>query len=197
MNASWVRVVASAAWLGFPAWTAIGENLLRNPSFEEEADSGIFNEARYWKAGSPDDYGDYWGSASRERWRGVDGDYIGAVRGIWANQGHFGGVWQQVAAKPGSTYRFSGWFFCDAEWIARTQEIKVEFWDADYQNRLDVVSSPIDNCDIDWEERWVEATAPENAAWVRVVINVNNTGAMGSLQFDALNLVAVGGDTTK
>jgi len=165
------------------------ENLLRNGSFEEESASGIVNEANYWKMGAPDEHGDYWGSASRENWRGVDGEFVGTIRGIWANYGHFGGMWQEVAAVPGRTYQFSGWFFCDAEWMARTQEIKLEFWSADYQETLHTESLPIKECDVDWEQLTFKAVAPANAAWVRVVINVNNVGAMGALQFDNLKLV--------
>lgn len=170
---------------------AQGNNLLRNASFEDEADSKILNEAKYWKMGSPDEHGDYWGSASRERWRGKDGDFVGAVRGIWANQGHYGGMWQEVEAIAGHTYQFSGWFFCDAEWVARTQEVKLEFWSEDHQTLLSTETATIPECDMDWELVTLQATAPESAAWIRVVINVNNTGAMGALQFDKLLLVQV------
>jgi hypothetical protein len=165
------------------------ENLLRNGSFENESTNAVFTEALHWKYADPDPHGDYWGSASRENWRAVDGDFIGSVRGLWADRGNCGGVWQEVKAEPGTTYRFSGWFFCDPEWMARTQEIIIEFWDATHANLIAAERRAIGGCDTDWTELSVEAATPENAAWVRVVINVAQAGAAGSLQFDNLALV--------
>jgi hypothetical protein len=165
------------------------ENLLRNGSFEHESTNAVFTEAQHWKYADPDSHGDYWGSASRENWRAVDGEFIGSVRGLWADRGNCGGVWQEVNAEPGAIYRFSGWFFCDPEWMARTQEIIIEFWDAAHANLIASERREIGGCDTDWTELSVEAATPENAAWVRVVINVAETGAAGSLQFDNLALV--------
>lgn len=165
------------------------ENLLRNGSFEAESSRAVYTDALYWRYADPDSHGDAWGSASRENWRAVDGDYIGSVRGLWANQGDSGGVWQEVRAVPGQTYRFSGWFFCDPEWMARTQEIMLEFWNEDYRERIAVTKRPIAGCDIDWTEFSVDGRCPPGATWVRVVINVADIGAAGSLQFDNLQLV--------
>jgi hypothetical protein len=165
------------------------ENLLRNGSFELEAATAVLTEAQHWKYTDPDEHGDYWGSASRESWRAIDGDYIGSVRGLWADRGNGGGVWQEVTAEPDATYRFSGWFFCDPEWMARTQEIIIEFWDAAHANIIASERREIAGCDTDWTELSVEAATPEGAVWVRVVINVAQAGAAGSLQFDDLALV--------
>jgi len=165
------------------------DNLLRNGSFEYESTNAVFTEARHWKYTDPDVHGDYWGSASRENWRAVDGEFIGSVRGLWADRGNTGGVWQEVPAEPGANYRFSGWFICDPEWTASTQEIILEFWDSGHTNIIASEKRKITGCDTDWTELSVEAATPEGAAWVRVVINVAQTGAAGSLQFDNLTLV--------
>jgi len=175
------------------AWVARSEtsNLLRNASFEEPVTPERVNEALHWTILSPDMHGDYFGSASREDWRALTGNFIGTVRGLWAGHEHFGGVWQEAPATPGASYRFGGWFLCDIEWSARIQEIKIEFWDKTVQVLLSEQSTSVADCDMDWEERWVEATAPDQAAWVRVVVHVSDAGAMGALQFDDLYLYLV------
>lgn len=165
------------------------DNLLRNGSFERESTNTVFTEALHWKYADPDEHGDCWGSASRENWRAVDGEYIGSVRGLWADRGNGGGVWQEVEAEPGTLYQFSGWFFCDPEWMADRQEIMIEFWDAERKSIIAAEHKPILGCETDWTRLTVEATAPADAAWVRVVIHAINTGANGSLQFDNLSLV--------
>jgi hypothetical protein len=168
-----------------------GENLLRNGSFEEIAGNGIFTEARFWKMGDPDQSGDYWGSASRENWRAIDGSFIGTVRGIWADRGNFGGMWQEAPAAAGATYRFSGHFYCDPEWMAERQVVRIEFWDTTRDQRIDSSEQEIIGCDMVWREITLEARAPENATWVRVVVDVDRTGPGGALQFDQLVLVAI------
>lgn len=169
-------------------------NLIRNSGFEEVADNGVVTEARFWKMNNPDMHGDQWGSASRENWRAFEGDYIGTVRGLWADCGTYGGWWQEVEAVPNKTYRFSGWFYTDPEWVARTQEIKIEFWDKHYTTVLHSRTKTISGCDMQWEEVSIEAVAPPGATWVRVVVNVINTGASGSLQMDNLELFVVESD---
>ncbi len=174
-----------------------GNNLLRNGSFEVESGGAIFTEALYWKFLDPDEHGDYWGSASRENWRAVDGDFIGSIRGLWANRGSHGGVWQEIPAETGKRYRFSGWFFSDPEWSARTQEIMIEFWDAPRKIKVAATNQPITDCNIDWTEISVSAATPEGAAWVRAVVNVIDSGAAGSLQFDKLELTIIEADNTE
>jgi hypothetical protein len=181
--------------VGAAAVAAESTNLLRNGSFEEPATEGAFNEAKHWKMTLPDAHGDSWGSASREKWRSVDGAYIGAVLGIWADRGAHGGIWQEVEAEPGTAYRFSGSFFCDPEWTAKIQEIKLEFWDAAYTTLLDEARTPIVDCDMTWKSLAVKATAPAGAVWARVVVNVVNAGASGALQIDDLKLVAITKET--
>jgi len=164
-------------------------NLIQNGSFETVSTRGFYNEALFWQMGSPNNNGDCWGSAAREDWRSHSGSYIGAIRGLWAGYGSNGGYWQDAKAIPGTTYRFSGWFYCDPEWVARTQEIKIEFLDKDKKSTLHSEVVPITGCDMIWEKISVEATAPEGTAWARVVVNVINTGASGALQLDDLELV--------
>jgi hypothetical protein len=182
-------IVLAALFLAGAPRTPAAENLLRNGSFEEAAPSTNINDAMHWSYAEPDEHGDAWGSASREQWRAVDGQYIGSVRGLWADLGTRGGVWQEATAEPGQSYRFSGWFYCDPEWIAVTQEIVLEFWDADRQTLLGETRLPIAGCFDTWTERSVEGTAPEGTAWARVVVHVDHVGPSGALQFDNLVLV--------
>lgn len=186
-------VTMTVLLMGTFATSAPGEltNLIRNGGFEEAAGDGVMTDAKHWKMNHPDTHGDQWGSASRENWRAFEGEFIGTIRGLWADCGTYGGWWQESEAIPGTTYRFSGWFYADTEWIARTQEIKIEFWDSTYTTVLHSRTKPITGCDMDWEEISIEATAPPGAAWVRAVVNVINTGASGSLQMDSLELFIV------
>lgn len=183
-----ITTATMIAALSLAARTEAATNLLRNSSFEDVAPGGNTTEALYWKMGKPDSHGDVWGSASRENWRAVDGEHIATIRGLWADCGTYGGWWQELEAAPGSTYRFSGWFYSDPEWVAGVQEVKIEFWDKDYKSVIHARIKPIEGCDMDWAGISLEATAPADAAWVRVVVNVVNTGASGALQMDSLEL---------
>jgi hypothetical protein len=167
---------------------AESENLLRNGSFEEASTYTNLNAAKHWKKGDPDAHGHTWGSATRDIARAVDGEYSGVIQGIWADRGDRGGTWQENEATPGNTYVFSGKFFCDPEWVAKTQEIKIEFRDATRSNRLAIVTQSITNCDVDWITVSVNATAPEGTAWIRTIVAGTSIGPSGSLYFDELTL---------
>lgn len=182
-------IVLAALFIAGATRASTEDNLLRNGSFEDPAPSDNLNDARHWSYAEPDEHGDAWGSASREQWRAADGQYIGSVRGLWADLGSRGGVWQETKAEAGQAYRFSGWFYCDPEWMAGTQEIVLEFWDDDRRTLLGETRLPIDGCDDAWTELAVEGVAPDHAVWARVVIHVDQVGPSGALQFDNLALV--------
>lgn len=165
-------------------------NLLRNPSFEEAAPSSP-RKALHWSAGEPDAHGNTWGSASREDWRSYDGLYILTVRGTWADAGDRGGIWQEVEATPGETYRAAAWFWADPDWNPRLQEMKLEFYDAEHSRLLDFQSVTLGPVPPEWSRREVRAQAPADAAWVRFVINVEGANDHGALQFDHLYLNTV------
>jgi hypothetical protein len=166
-------------FLSFGVIVAMAGNLVQNPGFEEES-----NE-------DPDDHGDSWGSASRENWRARTGEFIAAVRGTWAGAGDYGGWWQEAEAESGITYQAAAWFWADATWSAGVQEIKIEFWNSDRSQLLGVHAQPLGNIGEEWTQRSVEGAAPEHTVWVRVVINVSDTGAEGALQIDDVELTAV------
>ncbi len=160
-------------------------NMIRNPSFEEPAPTSS-RHALHWRMHEPDTHGDAYGSASREDWRSHDGMNIMTVRGTWANAGDHGGVWQEAAAEPGKTYRASAWFWADPDWDPEVQELKMEFFDADYSELLKTKSVALRKIPPEWERREISAKAPDRTAWVRLVINVEGTGDNGALQIDSI-----------
>lgn len=162
-------------------------NLLLNPSFEYET-AADFHSCVFWTMNQPGEHGDTYGSARRENWRAHDGYYAMAIRGAWAGAGDSGGLWQEVPAAPGAAYRVSARVWADAAWTAQTRELKIEFWNADHSERLARHARPLENLGETWQEVSLEATAPEDAAWVRVVVHVSGAGPEGALLVDSLCL---------
>ena len=169
-------------------------NLLNNPGFETQGSESA--RARYWEWGVPDSHGSWWGTASRESWRTISGSWEATIRGTWANVGtNEGGWWQEVPATPGARYRLTGWLFADGEgdgnkWIAGHQAIKIEFYNSG-GSKIYQEEQPILDAGPNWVFKSVEATAPANAAWTRVVVYALEVGAHGALQFDDLDLSIV------
>lgn len=159
-------------------------NLIRNPSFEEQGSA--HGHALYWEMNQPDAHGDTWGSASREDWRSRDGMYILTLRGAWAAAGETGGCWQEAAAEPEQTYHVSAWYWADEDWSPKKQEMKIEFWNADHRRLLDSKSISLGEIGSEWTQRRIVATAPQETAWVRVVILAEQVGDTGALQIDSL-----------
>jgi hypothetical protein len=161
--------------------------LLKNASFETAGSDGD-QAAQNWKMNDPDEHGDAWGSASRENWRANDGTWIGVVRGTWANAGDYGGFWQEAEAMAGTTYRVSAQVWTDPDWTAQSQELKLEFWNADRNEMLAAVTNAIVGSGEMWTEVSVDGIAPEGAAWARAVISVSGAGPSGALQIDQFDL---------
>jgi hypothetical protein len=163
-------------------------NLLKNPSFEE---AGIAAEsAQNWKMNDPDDHGDAWGNAIRVDWRAQEGRHIGVIRGTWAELGDYGGFWQEAEIVAGTSYKASAWLWADAGWKAETQEIKMEFWNADRTEMLGSEIVALHDIGETWVQKEVSAMAPEGATWCRVVLNVAGAGDSGALQVDSISLDA-------
>jgi hypothetical protein len=167
-----------------------GENLLQNPSFEIEG-SYDANATLNWKLNDPDDHGDSWGAASRENWRSHDGQFAAAIRGTWANAGDYGGWWQELECQPGEVYRLTAWLWADGSWSAKTQDIKIEFWNIDRSTLVSVAMTSVQDASEIWSQKSVESRAPDGSFWVRVVINVSGAGPAGSLMVDDLDLQIV------
>jgi len=184
MNKSWSILIVLVL---FPASACISmANLLKNSSMEEagtETDSAL-----HWSMNDPDDHGDAWGNAIRADWRAHEGRFIGVVRGTWAGLGDHGGFWQEVEVTPGSTYKARAWFWADGGWKAETQEFKLEFWNGDRTEIVDSQTIALHDVGEIWVQKEIEATAPENAGWVRVVVNTTGAGEIGALQVDELSL---------
>ncbi len=182
------RVVCVALLCALYAFPLFGHaNMLRNPSFEEPAPSSP-RAAFHWNMHEPDTHGDSYGSASREDWRSRDGMNIMTVRGTWANAGDHGGIWQEAEAEAGETYRASAWFWADPDWDPRVQEMKLEFFSANHSEVLKTKSEPLGDILTEWTRREITATAPHGAAWIRLVINVEDAGDTGALQFDTIHM---------
>jgi hypothetical protein len=162
-------------------------NLLQNASFETAGTDAT--KAQYWQWENPDQNGSVWGTASREQWRAHSGTYEAALAGSWAGDTQ-GGWWQQAAAEPGVTYTASAWFWADDGWTAVDQGIKIEFYDATLTTPIHTVTNQISGISTNWQQETVQAVAPQDAAYVRVVIYVWGVGANGALQFDDVELIA-------
>ena len=164
------------------------DNLLRNAGFEQQGSST--NNALYWVANEPDLHGETWGSALRVSWRSRSDDWQGTVRGTWAGAGSEGGFWQEAPAAPGRNYRFSAWLWADSDWSPAAQGLKLEFFSG--TNKGDVMLAAHTNLFTgigpNWTNRAMQATAPETATWVRVVVFASGVSGSGALQFDDLRL---------
>ncbi len=166
---------------------SVQAGLLGNAGFETAGTDGT--KAQNWEWDNPDHNGSTWGTASRESWRFHSGAFEAAICGSWKGDTE-GGWWQQAAAEPGVTYTASAWFWADDGWTAGEQVFKLEFYDVNFGSPLLVVTNVLSGLSPNWAEEHVQASAPENAAFVRVVVFAADVGASGALQFDDLSLVA-------
>jgi hypothetical protein len=186
-----LTTLALAALVAGVCVDASAANLLKNGSFESPVEHSP-REATHWTFNQPDTHGDHFGSAAREGWRAHDGLYIMTVQGTWADRGDYGGIWQEAEAQPGEIYRASGWFWADEEWQPAAQELKLEFYSADYAELLHTESVALGSLEPRWQRVEVSATAPENARWIRLVIFATGVSDAGALQVDSLYLATNG-----
>ena len=187
-----LQIVLACSLMLLPAGMAAA-NLLNNPGFETQGSTN--SQASYWEWDVPDQHGSNWGTASREQWNLIFGSWMGAIRGTWAGAGNNGGYWQEVLATPGTRYRFTGWFYADGDgnqkkWTADAQGMKLEFSNSG-GTLIAMAEQPILDAGPNWVFKSMEATAPANTAWIRVVIYADGVGPEGSLQFDDLDLSTV------
>lgn len=190
-----LRCITAAVLVSLASQQGLAQvNLLNNSGFETQGSDS--ERAYYWEWGNPNQNGSYWGSAIRINWRSMSGSWIGAICGTWLERGTEGGWWQQVPATPGQRYRFNAWVYADGvtseygQWTADIQVIKIEFFSAadaklaEHEHRFTDVGP-------NWVRKSIEAVAPANSAWVRVVMAAWGAGGNGALQFDDLELLAV------
>ena len=164
-------------------------NMLSNASFETAG--SVDSKAENWEWGNPDAHGAAWGNATRESWRAHSGSWEGTVRGAWAGS-DYGGWWQEKRATPGVTYTFSAWFWADSTWTnQQDQGMKIEFFDGTEEESgqmIYAVTNAFSDIGEAWVKKTVQAVAPTNAVWVRVVIYASGVGQDGAFQFDDLVL---------
>jgi len=162
---------------------AAGENLIRNPGFEDEGQWGA-NDALFWEWEDPDYHAGHWGNVGRENWEAHGGAWLGAIRGTWAGV-DYGGYWQEAPTRPGLTNSVAGWFKRDNDWYAAQQEWKIEYYNGDYYF-IGAVTGALSGVTNTWGRQTLTGVSPAGAVWARVVIAASGVGPAGALQFDDL-----------
>jgi len=171
-----------------PQPPAVNVNLVFNPSFEQSEGDGF---PTGWCVGWLD-LSDRTGRA--ERYRGgthwekhaKTGTHSALV--LWPPEQ--GIEWQQtwpkaVRVRPGQKYRGSVW----AKPAATGEScLALEFSDTDYRPLLTAKSDPAAS-DAGWQRLSVEASAPESARWLRVVLH--GGGSEGATWFDDAEVVRI------
>jgi hypothetical protein len=159
-----------------------GQNLLKNPGFEESGG---------WTA--------YMLAALQNQWRSHDGGhYNAAILGLWADK-EVGGIidrtqWADRApnglieqrglpVQAGRRYTFQAWLWADPGWRPRQQFMKITFYDekgfiiGDSSLELTALSS-------DWTHERLSAEAPAGAATAAISIGARGVSAYGALTID-------------
>lgn len=158
-------------------------NLLRNPSFEEEATNS--GTSYHWTWDTPDQMGAFWGSTYRTNDRSHTDQYAAQIRDATAGTWAEGGIWQQVTNDfgDGTVWQASGWFWAEASWTTTVQHLKIEWVDSGNSVMATHFHS-FDPPDETWT--WVStvATAPANAAYVRWVVASTGVSDNGYLLID-------------
>ncbi|HIE10203.1 MAG TPA: hypothetical protein EYP62_01150 [Kiritimatiellae bacterium] len=173
---------------------APASNLLRNPGFERQGTSSA--EAWYWQWGAPDPHGGKWGHTDRRNWRAHSGSWEATIEAQWSGSDpDYGGWWQEVPAVSGQMFEASGWFWADdsppyGPWTAAVAELKIEFYDTGLTQLLTVATNLLD-VGSTWIYKSVQATAPDDTAWARIVVFADHMGSKGALQIDDLALRVV------
>jgi hypothetical protein len=179
----------TVARLGFSlAYT----NRTRNPSFETQVlypDTNLTYDAKFWKSGQPDFLAANWGASTREKFRSLSGQWIMAI----GTSPNFGGFYQDTTAGPEFEYEASGHFWADTDppfgpWTATTKELKIEFFSPTF-SLLGVASTNLIGVTNEFRRFAVRAKAPAGTAWTRTVVNVGDSGTLGSLQIDDMAVV--------
>ncbi len=174
-----------------------GTNLLYNGGFEERG--SLSSRAAYWQYNRPTRHGDFWGNARRAQ-QTVQitprtGIGIGTIVGSNLAQGNTnGGFWQDAPAEPGLEYEAVMYYRRqDETWQADVKELKVEFFDFNFDTLLSVHTQPfeIQPVGADWPSVRLAAIAPQGAAWARVVLNFEGIGTGGTLWIDDVSFTAI------
>ncbi|OGV43596.1 MAG: hypothetical protein A2X46_08145 [Lentisphaerae bacterium GWF2_57_35] len=169
-------------------------NVLRNSRFEEPGFGPL--QARYWNWDYPNQYGSYWGTATREAWGSYpadEGSYVATVRGTWAEgDDTTGGFWQQVTNAWAAGMPWEAWAWCQSDFspLAGALFLQIEFYNGAgtlITARTNVFADP----GAPWTYVSVTATSPANCAYVRWVMGADDVGATGALKFDEAGLSPV------
>lgn len=172
-----------------------GNNLLYNGGFEERG--SLSSRAAYWQYNRPTRHGDFWGNARRQQATAEarNGDGLGAIMGSNLAQGNTnGGFWQDAPVEPGLEYEAEMYFRRqNIAWNAAVKELKIEFFDFNFDNMLAVHTQPLEiqSTDGTWDSTRLTAVAPPGAAWGRVVLNFEGIGSSSALSIDDVSFHAI------
>ncbi len=204
-------LAAALLSLGRPALLAQGPNLLQNPSFEQPFSGGSAQNWQRWNMSTPKQdeeclvayhFLPKWNVETNSTFvrDGAASQYVGNNWDTWA-----GGVYQTVAATPGTTYRFS--FYgrgrgtsqpspaASESSLQMNMRAGIDPNGSGLWNDADVVWGAAGSPHDVWQQFTVEATATGNQITVFTSANWGVTGVNQCRQFldtwyDAAQLVA-------
>lgn len=164
---------------------ATGVNLVFNPSFEETGDGVPVGWCVGWldltdRAGRAEWYraGTHWDKPVKSGQR--------SALVLWAPAGglEWRQTWRQaLRVKPGEIYRGRAWL--KTRTASGSAEVTLEFYNAAYLPVERVSSPPLEGTS-EWKEQSVEATAPKEARWLRLILH---SKAEGAAWFDDVEIV--------
>ncbi|MBP7830099.1 MAG: hypothetical protein KA248_09305 [Kiritimatiellae bacterium] len=161
-----------------------GENLLKNPGFEEGG---------YWAS--------YLYAYPRNEWRSHDdGRYNAAIMGLWAGKGPLSvidrKIWadqspdgmieqRDIPIAPGRSYVFRAWLWADPGWAPVQQYMKIIFYDREGfilgERSIDLPTIyPM------WTAYECAAAAPAGAVKASVAIGARGVRLYGAMTIDDL-----------
>lgn len=168
-----------------------GLNLLKNPGFEQGADTnGAAPDWSSWQA---------WPKQVSEGYGPHSGTWCGAIHGKyedtewWTDYGSYS---QYVPVEEGKTYQASAWLRATPGWTAESMQIKMEWTDAGGASAGsdDIVNIP--SLTTNWARYALAGVAPPNAATSHVVFLCSGATNIGTtMQIDDAEVRATSGRT--
>ena len=175
---------AALFFLTCTAGACAAGNLLLNPGFRCAPDgTDTPNEsAQYWTA---------WGGATREGWGDHDNDgRLACIRNDTGSS-ESGGWFQDVVGFHNTRYHFGVYLCADPGYTSSAARVKIEFFNADRSAVVGAVTSSVSGLTATWSYREAEGVSPNDAVYIRPVVEVIGQGTNGVVKLDAARLVAL------
>jgi hypothetical protein len=173
---------------------ASGRNLVFNPSLETDDGSGAPDGwcVGYLDLADPLGRADYYRMGTHFERHVHQGQHSLLVLRTPAAGLEWRPTWRHAArVEPGQRYRASAWVNAIA--ATGTTCVALEFYDAAYHVLTRVPSASVAG-DTAWRSLTVEAEAPPQARWLRVILH--SRGNSGAAWFDDVELARVAADST-